>query len=578
MAKIFPRNLTARAAYRVTGNPDSTRLESGVGNCFPGLEYDHRNLDRRFMPGLTFEFISNDPTPTLALTRGARLVAQDLRDPGFTPATTASTEERTALNTLRAQINAARFDPDTQGWFISAITQGGVRIVLASTNDDGDVVPFDGLQVWRLVRSIEPGAVEIELTARTMPANTPLPQPVTLQGWRRHYTDPTTGVFSSAYRPGELTQSLCSPWQHDFRDCGCFYWASNHPDVVQVEDLPGDPILSGGESADPGRALTRVRWLRSDRSPDRTSEARESYRLNRPAEMDHYEINLRWQELLMILGNKEVSSTYRPRPQDSATPYTSADEMAQHIFELATLEHVLTLEYLYAYFSIHTPAEIPAGPQAQILREDVQFLRHFVLLVAVSEMQHLRWANQLLWELREGGFIDPKKYGPSLGVSPTVPVSEAGGTRPRALRPLTLATLKDFIAVERPSGQIEGQYSHVVATLRMDKKYPESLFQLASRIVNDGQQHFLRFRDLQSVMIQYKGTPWLRTVAVGSGDDAEVAVALKSYFDLIRNLRLAYATGSVTDRMHVTAARDAMDKLQTQSEALAAKGLGVPYF
>ena len=25
--------------------------------------------------------------------------------------------------------------------------------------------------------------------------------------------------------PGELTQSLCSPWQNDYRECGCYYWA-----------------------------------------------------------------------------------------------------------------------------------------------------------------------------------------------------------------------------------------------------------------------------------------------------------------------------------------------------------------
>ena len=430
---------------------------------------------------------------------------------------------------------------------------------------------------WSAV--LEPGLVEIELKAADDAPERSLAGPRDAH-WlaRRHYTDPLTGVLSASYQPGELTQSLCSPWQHDFRDCGCFYWASNHPDVVQVEDLPGDPILSGGESADPTRALTRVRWLRSDRSTERSSEARETYALNRPTEMDHYEINLRWQELPMILGNKEVSSTYRPRPQDSATPFATADEMAQRIFALATMEHVLTLEYLYAYFTIHTSAEIPDGPLAPFLRDDVQFMRHFILLVAVSEMQHLRLANQLLWELREGGFIDPKKYGPSLGVSPTVPVSDAGGTRPRALRPLTVDTLKDFIAVERPSGQIEGQYSRVVATLRMNKKYPESLFQLASRIVDDGQQHFLRFRDLQSVMAQYRGTPWLRTVSVGSEDNPEVAEALKSYLDLIHNLQLAYATGSVTDRVHVTAARELMAKLQTQSEALAEKAIGVPYF
>src|SRR5262245_6330297 len=44
--KIVPRNLTARAA--IFGNPAITRPEDAVGNCYPGLEIDVRNLDRRF--------------------------------------------------------------------------------------------------------------------------------------------------------------------------------------------------------------------------------------------------------------------------------------------------------------------------------------------------------------------------------------------------------------------------------------------------------------------------------------------------------------------------------------------------
>ena len=71
--KIFPRNLTARAERRIAGNPDNTRLESGVANCFPGLEFDHRNLDRRFFPGLVFDFNSNSG-PADLLRTGARLV------------------------------------------------------------------------------------------------------------------------------------------------------------------------------------------------------------------------------------------------------------------------------------------------------------------------------------------------------------------------------------------------------------------------------------------------------------------------------------------------------------------------
>ena len=54
--KLFPRNLTARADALVRGNPASTRPESGVDNCYPGLEFDQRNLDKAFFPGLVFEF------------------------------------------------------------------------------------------------------------------------------------------------------------------------------------------------------------------------------------------------------------------------------------------------------------------------------------------------------------------------------------------------------------------------------------------------------------------------------------------------------------------------------------------
>jgi hypothetical protein len=54
--KIFPRNLTARGAVTMTGNPVTIRLESGVGNPFSGLEFDHPNLDRRFSSGLIFNF------------------------------------------------------------------------------------------------------------------------------------------------------------------------------------------------------------------------------------------------------------------------------------------------------------------------------------------------------------------------------------------------------------------------------------------------------------------------------------------------------------------------------------------
>jgi len=61
--KLIARNAPAFRKSRVdnprphlvAGNPISTRLEAGIGNCFPGLECDLRNLERRFFPYLEMD-------------------------------------------------------------------------------------------------------------------------------------------------------------------------------------------------------------------------------------------------------------------------------------------------------------------------------------------------------------------------------------------------------------------------------------------------------------------------------------------------------------------------------------------
>ena len=68
--KLIPRNAPAlrksreknRMPHLVAGNPVSTRLESGIGNCFPGLECDLRNLERRFFPFLEMDMPGNEIT------------------------------------------------------------------------------------------------------------------------------------------------------------------------------------------------------------------------------------------------------------------------------------------------------------------------------------------------------------------------------------------------------------------------------------------------------------------------------------------------------------------------------------
>ena len=81
--KLVPRNRTARLAQaRAAGNPVVTELESGVGNCFPGLEVDLRNLERRFFPFLTVDFVGAQMTVVAVDLAGAQaeLPAGPLRD------------------------------------------------------------------------------------------------------------------------------------------------------------------------------------------------------------------------------------------------------------------------------------------------------------------------------------------------------------------------------------------------------------------------------------------------------------------------------------------------------------------
>jgi hypothetical protein len=556
--KMFPRNLTARAAVQVAGNPVTSRLESGVGNCFPGLEFDHRNLDRRFFPGLIFEFADS----------GVQLVAVDTNDPDL--------DQESRLVKMLTGETGIKLGEGT--WFLDKISQGDKTISM--TQGGADL----GLMVaWRLIRCLEPGKVTIELKRKARQADERVPAAVvTLVGNRRTFVG-ANGVISAAYAPGELTQSLCSPWMHDFRDCACYYWASNHPDIVLAEDLPGETTLPTGAPQDPVRALTPIDWLRSDRSS--TAPALGTQEANRHSEIDHYEINERWQDLAIVLQGREQAGIYQPNQPEYANPLGTPDDLAEKLAELATLEHAVALEYLYALFSLKNPGKVTD----KALKDDLTFVRHEILVVAVSEMRHLRWANQLIWSLENAGMLT-NKVGPSLGVARAIPVAtdklrppqlphvkEKDKTRPVALRPLRPDVLQDFISVEQPSGFLDGQYAQVLATLR-EPKYPDTLEQLAARIIADGMEHFSRFREVKLVLKKYSNPQtYLVSIKTAPATDADGQTAVNLYREILRELETAYSTGDMEDASHIAEARRLMFELNAKAENLAARGFGIPF-
>ena len=560
--KIFPRNLTARAATVIVGNPVTTRLESGVGNCFPGLEWDHRNLDRRFFPGLVFDF---GPVPAV-------LNGVEPNDPALEPdPEDDETIQRRVPALSRAVSDRFAVLSRTGGqWALVEIAQGGRSIDVSR-----GVFLDDPNRIWRVVRSLERDQVMITLEWRraTRAGRSRARQTVRLTHYRRRYVNPDTGTISPVYKPGELTQSLCSPWQHDFRDCACNYWASNHPDIALGEDLPGKAELPSGASEDPETATQPLDWLRADRR-SRVAASGLDFE-NDDRRLRHYQINSEWQNLAFVLGGKEISAVYAPRDERVAAPFATPEDLAQQLADLCGLEHVVVLEYLYAYFSLREPTE---GRMNRELTDALLFARHELLTVAISEMRHLRWANQILWSVEK---LAPKvpKRGPVLDLATEVPGRD-GRLHPRQLRPLLPEVLDDFIAIEKPSGRLDGAYSRVVSTL--SSGHPEVLLQLARQIVADGMEHYSRFREIKVVLAPHvaagssRPPVYLRPIELATRREAKAALDL--YHGILRDLAAAYARGDMEDAANIVNARDKMTRLEAEASSLARRNLGVPFF
>lgn len=644
--RIFPRNLTAMADYLVPGNPVVTRPEDAVANCYPGLELDVRNFDRRFFPGLVFNFVSSVTTNDMA-SAGALLSYIDLlEDPDLQIGEAETEDLYDALNVKREvaqKLYDLLNDDDvatklSEGrWYLDWVEQEGPQNAKKSaktrkTKARVSLTGLDGPQVWRVVRGLEPGPLTIGLIRRHenqksrggKKKTVPEEDRQTLAGWRRRFTDPITGVINGAYQPGELMQGLCSPWQHDFRDCACHYWASSHPDLVLPEVPPGE-LLIGGQAFDPVLD-ERVDWLRADRSRDMAAAASNTIPKNRPYQLDHYQINSQWQNLNIVLENREISAVYVPEVMDTANPFKDLAELVQVLRSwLAPLEMALALEYLYTYFSVKNPD----GIDDRYLQETLEFVREHLLLIAASEMQHLRWANELLWGLTTEGSFEPvltpsqliptgpgrsrpdqldvdavyefmrpaskSSFGPS-GYAPTWAAlekfmeenkskekSEDPGFRYRALRPLDPDVQADFIAVEHARSFIDRMYARVVATLRQ-AQYPDHLIQLPLRILSDGMRHESEFLQIQAALEPWDNDPgkYLRALNTADGPTdktqpaldliEEVVEKLKKAYDLAGNELLAHSSVPIAE------ARTAMYKLLEVGEKLAAKGIGIPFF
>jgi hypothetical protein len=224
--KIDPRNRMAQLLYRATGNPSNTLPSAAISNCFPGLEFDFKAFWRRAFVGIVLQewdnYVVEIEDHRYDNLKFHRLLKVDGRNiltrisgpqiPGSTPVPLTTTQSPSATLAMEWS-NALTFVMRRQGHAVKC----------AFTMDRSDLMPD--------IPDDKTDLLEVELTVRPM------------------FDDDSVAPASDLLHPGELTQGLCSPWQHDYRECACYYWPASRPDYVNVEPTPeglsrGDMWLS----------------------------------------------------------------------------------------------------------------------------------------------------------------------------------------------------------------------------------------------------------------------------------------------------------------------------------------------
>ncbi len=255
MTKINPKNMTAQLSYRAVGNPPSTVPDTAISNCFPGLEFDFRNIWRRLFVGLTM----HEARPiVLAVDEGTNAA-------------------------LRGLEGALMIAVEGQELWVQAIgpqIENGPNVALQWTN-----LEWANALAGVVHRSAGVVRCSFQLASGNMVEHDIELRPV---------FDPAEGegnvtLNRELLAPGELTQSLCSPWQNDYKECACYYWAASRPDFVNSkQDNNGKTV---GHN-----------WLHKGRDTNTAPD----YSLRENDLVSYEDLYRDWeQELKFIIGGKD---------------------------------------------------------------------------------------------------------------------------------------------------------------------------------------------------------------------------------------------------------------------------------
>jgi hypothetical protein len=220
-------NLTAQLHYRGKGNPIAVLPRTAISNCFPGLEFDFRNLWRRAFKGILLiennNYVLESNLKNLDL-KGHRLVAI----------------ERKATMVITTGPTFPGPDAAT-GPLITTANPNGVSFMEWSNSMVHVLQKQEQKVICHFTAKPSKEEVVVDLSELD---NKEKYTAVTLEV--NKIFDGNSAAFSDTIlNPGELTQSLCAPWQNDYRECSCYYWAASRPDFVNI--VPDENGLSTGD-------------------------------------------------------------------------------------------------------------------------------------------------------------------------------------------------------------------------------------------------------------------------------------------------------------------------------------------
>jgi hypothetical protein len=258
------------------------------------------------------------------------------------------------------------------------------------------------------------------------------------------------------------------------------------------------------------------------------------------------------------------------------------DAIAAELPKLASLEHALCVEYLYAKFSIAAPDKARSRwvpdrwRQGEIGRYQA---RHEIFNIAVDEMRHFRWANEMLRLLDRP---------PTIARASVIGKDLKRNFARRALQP---DVLDQFIAIEAPSSiynddpqQLDGMYTRILLSLhhismpgREDLRL--RLKQLVKTIIDEGGDHWRRFRLVKARLAGQKPASYLYKLAdleqtPKAPWDIVSALCDAYYALLLQALFITFMLGRLSRGDWLRLSRQAMCALDIAANFLVKAGYG----